>query len=109
MLAAAVLVTGLARMLWITSAVTLLTIVLLVAMVRIKLVAVDRPPGRQDPAAGVSLAQRRWIFETRPDLPSTVVVAGGSRSRAGGPESVRNVVVATDRVHSMLTGLLAGL
>ena len=51
----------------------------------------------------------KWVWETRPDLPSTVVVASGSDPELDGPESVRDVVVATDRVHSYQTGLLAGL
>ena len=45
--------------------------------------------------------------------PARPAQRGGRRQRQGseldGPESVRNVVVATDRVHSYLTGLLAGL
>ena len=108
-LGAAVLFTGVARMLWVTSAVTLLTIVLLVAVVGIKLA-----PSIARRAAKIRLPvfpspSGQWIFETRPDLPTTVVVAGGADPELEGPESVRNVVVATDRVHSVLTGLLAGL
>ena len=53
-------------------------------------------------------ASGRWIFETRPDLPSAVVVPAGDAPSLEGPESVRTVVVAVDRAHSFLTGLLAG-
>lgn len=100
--------TGLARMLLTTSAVTLLTCVLLVTIVGIKVA-----PTVARWAAGIRLpvfpsASGRWIFETRPDLPSTVVVAGGQDPVLEGPESVRDVVVATDRAHSYLSGLLAG-
>lgn len=104
----AALATGVARMLLLTSAVTLLTIVLLVAVVGIK-----TAPTIARQAARIRLpvfpsASGRWIWETRPDLPTTVVVAGGKDPELDGPESVRDVVVATDRVHSYLTGLLAG-
>lgn len=108
-LAAAVLGTGLARALWITSAPVLLCIVLLASTVLIKW-----SPNLARQAARIRLPvfpspTGQWVFDTRPDLPSTVVVAGGKDPELDGPESVRNVVVATDRVHSYLTGLLAGL
>jgi len=107
-LATAALVAGVARMLLVTSAVTLLTCLLLVAVL-----GVDRTPVLARWAAGIRLpvfpsASGRWIFETRPDLPSAVVVAGGENPVMEGPESVRDVVVATDRAHSYLTGLLTG-
>jgi len=108
-LAAAGLGAGLARALWITSAPVLLCIVLLAATVLIKW-----SPNLARRAARIRLPvfpspTGKWVWETRPDLPSTVVVASGSDPELDGPESVRDVVVATDRVHSYETGLLAGL
>ena len=107
--AAAALAAGVARMLLLTSAVTVLTVVLLVAVVGVK---VAPTVARQ--AAGIRLpvfpsASGRWMWETRPDLPTTVVVAAGKDPELEGPESVRDVVVATDRVHSYVSGLLVGL
>jgi type VII secretion integral membrane protein EccD len=74
---------------------------------------IDRTPTVARWAAGIRLpvfpsASGRWIFETRPDLPSAGVVAGGDNPVMEGPESVRDVVVATDRAHGYLGGLLAG-
>jgi len=107
-LGAAALVAAVARMVLVTSAVTLLTCLLLGAVL-----GVDRTPVLARWAAGIRLpvfpsASGRWIFDTRPDLPSAVVVAGGENPQMEGPESVRDVVVATDRAHSYLNGLLAG-
>jgi type VII secretion integral membrane protein EccD len=107
--AAAALVTAVARMLLLTSAVTLLTVMLLAAVVGIKIA-----PTLARQAARIRLpvfpsAGGRWVWETRPDLPTAVVVAGGADPQLEGPESVRDVVVATDRVHGYLSGLLAGL
>jgi type VII secretion integral membrane protein EccD len=107
-LATAVLVAGAARMLAMTSAVTLLASLLLVALVGIKLA-----PGFARIASDLRLpvfpsASGRWIFETRPDLPSAVVVPSGEAPTLEGPESVRAVVVSVDRAHSFLTGLLGG-
>jgi type VII secretion integral membrane protein EccD len=107
--ALAVLLTGLAKMLLLTSAVTLLTITLLVTVLAIKMA-----PSVARQAARIRLpvfpsAGGRWIWETRPDLPATVVVAAGKDPELDGPESVRDVALATDRVHSYLSGLLAGL
>ena len=108
-LALAALLTGLARMLLLTSAVTLLTITLLVTVLAIKMA-----PSVARQAARIRLpvfpsASGRWIWDTRPDLPATVVVAAGKDPELDGPESVRDVALATDRVHSYLSGLLAGL
>ena len=108
-LGVAALITAAARTLLLTSAVTLLTCVLLVSVVGIKLA-----PSLARRLANIRLpvfpsASGRWIFETRPDLPSAVVVAGGTDPRLEGPESVRDVVVAADRAHSYLSGLLIGL
>jgi type VII secretion integral membrane protein EccD len=107
-LGVAALIAGVARMLWVTSAVTVLGCLLLVALVGIKLA-----PGNARMLAGLRLpvfpsASGRWIFETRPDLPSTVVVPSGDTPTLAGPESVRDVLLATDRAHNFLTGLLAG-
>ena len=104
----AVLAAGVARMLLITSAVTLLGSVLLVAIVCIKLT-----PGVARMLANLRLpvfpsASGRWIFETRADLPSAVVVPSGRAPTLEGPESVRTVIISVDRAHSFLTGLLAG-
>ena len=62
-------------------------------------------------AAGIRLpvfpsASGRWIFEARPDLPADHVVASGRVATFAGPESVREVTVATDRARAYLTGLL---
>lgn len=99
---------GLLRMWLVTSAVVLLTVLLLVA-----LLGVHVAPTVARWAAGIRLpvfpsASGRWIFETRPDLPAAVVVASGELATLDGPESVRDVAVSTDRSHSYLTGLLAG-
>ncbi|KDE97190.1 secretion protein EccD [Mycolicibacterium aromaticivorans JS19b1 = JCM 16368] len=104
----AALAAGVARMLLVTSAVTLLGIVLLVSLVCIKLA-----PGFARMLANLRLpvfpsASGRWIFETRPDLPNAVVVPSGDTPTLEGPESVRNVIISVDRAHSLLTGLLAG-
>jgi type VII secretion integral membrane protein EccD len=108
-LAAAALITGLARMLLLTSAPTLLTVTLLVSVLAIK-----TAPSLARLAARIRLpvfpsSGGRWIWETRPDLPAAVVVAGGPDPELDGPESVREVVLATDRVRSFLSGLLFGL
>lgn len=105
---AATLVAGVARMLLVTSAVTLLGSVLLVAIICIKLT-----PGFARMLANLRLpvfpsSSGRWIFETRADLPSAVVVPSGKAPTLEGPESVRNVIISVDRAHSFLTGFLAG-
>ena len=107
-LGAAALTAGVARMLLMSSAVTLLASLLLVALVGIKVA-----PGNARLLAGLRLpvfpsASGRWIFETRPDLPSAVVVPSGQAPTLDGPESIRDVVLSTDRAHAFLTGLLAG-
>jgi type VII secretion integral membrane protein EccD len=100
------LVIGLARMCLVTSAVTLLTSLLLAAGL-----GMHMAPMVARWACGIRLpvfasASGRWIFETRPDLPSTVVVASGELATLDGPESVRDVAVSADRAHGYLTGLL---
>ncbi|KKE98452.1 type VII secretion integral membrane protein EccD [Mycolicibacterium obuense] len=107
-LSVATLLSGVARMLWVTSAVSLLGIVLLVSIFCLKLT-----PGLARMLANLRLpvfpsASGRWIFETRPDLPSAVVVPSGTAPTLEGPESVRNVVISVDRARGFQTGLLAG-
>jgi type VII secretion integral membrane protein EccD len=107
-ISAATLAAGVARMLLVTSAVTLLGTMLLASIICIKLT-----PGFARILANLRLpvfpsASGRWIFETRPDLPSAVVVPSGKAPTLEGPESVRNVIISVDRAHSFLTGLLAG-
>ena len=107
-LSAATLTAGVFRMLLMTSAVTLLASMLLFSVICIKLA-----PGFARTLANLRLpvfpsSTGRWIFETRPDLPSAVVVPSGRAPTLDGPESVRNVIISVDRGHSFLTGLLAG-
>lgn len=104
--AAAGMVVGLVRMVLVTSAPILLAVLLLVAVIGMHLA-----PTIARWAAGIRLpvfpsASGRWIFEARPDLPADHAVASGQVATFAGPESVREVVVATDRAHSYLTGLL---
>ncbi|KQH80363.1 type VII secretion integral membrane protein EccD [Mycobacterium gordonae] len=99
---------ALARMTLVTSAVTLLGVVLLVSILLMHLA-----PTVARWAAGIRLpvfpsASGRWIFETRPDLPTDKVVASGGITSYDGPQSVRDVVVCTDRAHAYLSGLLIG-
>jgi type VII secretion integral membrane protein EccD len=106
--AAAGIVVGLARMWLLTSAVTLLTVLLLSAVL-----GVHVAPTFARWAASIRLpvfpsASGRWIFETRPELPKAVVVASGELATLDGPESVRDIAVCTDRIHAYLTGLLCG-
>lgn len=54
-------------------------------------------------------ATSRWVFEARPDLPTTVVVSGGGRPTLEGPASVQDVVLRAERARAFLTGLLVGL
>jgi type VII secretion integral membrane protein EccD len=54
-------------------------------------------------------ATSRWVFEARPDLPTTVVVGGGGRPTLEGPASVQDVVLRAERARAFLTGLLIGL
>jgi type VII secretion integral membrane protein EccD len=108
-LATAALVAGAARMLFVTSAVTLLGSFLLVALLGIKLT-----PANTRVLAKIKLPvfpspSGRWIFDTRPDLPLSVVVAAGEAPTLEGPESVRRVVIGVDRAHAVLSGLLVSM
>lgn len=104
--AAAGMVVGLVRMVLVTSAPILLAVLLLVAVIGMHVA-----PTMARWAAGIRLpvfpsASGRWIFEARPDLPADHAVASGRVATFAGPESVREVTVATDRAHAYLTGLL---
>lgn len=97
---------ALARMTLVTSAVTLLGVMLLVSVLLMHLA-----PTVARWAAGIRLpvfpsASGRWIFETRADLPTDKVVAAGGITTYDGPQSVRDVVVCADRAHAYLSGLL---
>ncbi|MBY0440814.1 MAG: type VII secretion integral membrane protein EccD [Mycobacteriaceae bacterium] len=99
-------VVALLRMWLVTSAVILLAGLLLVA-----LLGMHWAPTLARWAAGIRLpvfpsASGRWVFETRPDLPSEKVVASGEIATLDGPASVRDVAVSTDRAHGYLSGLL---
>jgi type VII secretion integral membrane protein EccD len=54
-------------------------------------------------------ATSRWVFEARPDLPTTVVKTEGAPATLEGPSSVRDVLLQAERARSFLTGLLAGI
>jgi len=54
-------------------------------------------------------ATSRWVFEARPDLPTTVSVSGGGSPTLEGPSSVREVLLRAERARSFLSGLLVGL
>lgn len=107
-LGAAVIVTGVARMVLVTSAVTLLTCLLLVAMVGLKLT----PSIARAASAAIQLPVmpppgRPFVFETRPYLPSEVVVASGESLTLEGAESLRRVELGRARAHAYMTGLLS--
>ncbi|CCK63933.1 type VII secretion system ESX-5 subunit EccD5 [Mycobacterium canetti] len=100
---------ALARMVAATSAVTLLSSLLLICVV-----AYHAAPALSRRLAGIRLpvfpsATSRWVFEARPDLPTTVVVSGGSAPVLEGPSSVRDVLLQAERARSFLSGLLTGL
>jgi type VII secretion integral membrane protein EccD len=107
--ALAVTLVAVVRMLWVTGAVTLLTCLLLVVVL-----ALHGAPALARWMANIRLpvfpsATGRWVFETRPDLPSTVVVAAGGPTTLEGPASVRDVVMRSERARAFLSGLLVGL
>ena len=55
-------------------------------------------------------ATSRWVFEARPDLPTTVVHGvDGGRPTLEGPASIQDVMLRAERARSFLTGLLIGL
>jgi type VII secretion integral membrane protein EccD len=105
---AAVTIASLLRMALLTGAVTLMTCVLLACVL-----GYHSAPSLSRWLSGIRLpvfpsATSRWVFEARPDLPTTVVVSGGGRPTLGGPESVQDVVLRAERARSFLTGLLVG-
>jgi type VII secretion integral membrane protein EccD len=105
-LGAAGVLVGLARMIAVTSAPILLSLLLLGSVI-----SVHAAPSVARRAAGIRLpvfpsASGRWIWEQRPDLPSNHAVASGEVTTFAGPDSVREVAVATDRARAYLTGLL---
>lgn len=107
-LGTAVVVTGVARMVLVTSAVILLTSVLLVAMIGLKLT----PSIARAASAAIQLPVmpppgRPFIFETRPYLPSEVVVASGEALTLEGAESLRRVELGRARAHAYMTGMLS--
>jgi type VII secretion integral membrane protein EccD len=105
----AVMFAGVLRMLFLTGAVTLMTCVYLACVL-----AYQWAPSLSRWLAGLRLpvfpsATSRWVFEARPDLPTTVVASDGGPPALEGPESVREVVLRAGRARSFLTGLLSGL
>jgi type VII secretion integral membrane protein EccD len=100
---------SLARMAFGTGAVTLLTTILLACVF-----GYHGAPALARWLSGIRLpvfpsATSRWVFEARPDLPTTVVVNGGGRPTLEGPASIQDVVLRAERARSFLTGLLVGL
>jgi type VII secretion integral membrane protein EccD len=102
-------IAALARMVAMTSAVTLFSCVVLVSVL-----TYHCAPAISRRLAGIRLpvfpsATSRWVFEARPDLPTTVVRSGGGPPVLEGPASVRDVLLQAERARSFLTGLLIGL
>lgn len=108
-ISAAVTFAGVLRMVFLTGAVTLMACVYLACVL-----AYQWSPSLSRWLAGLRLpvfpsATSRWVFEARPDLPTTVVTTPGAPASLEGPESVREVVLRAERARSFLTGLLSGL
>jgi type VII secretion integral membrane protein EccD len=102
-------IASLARMVANTSAVTNFASVVLVCVL-----AYHAAPALSRRLSGIRLpvfpsATSRWVFEARPDLPTTVVRPDGGPPVLEGPASVRDVVLQAERARSFLTGLLLGL
>jgi type VII secretion integral membrane protein EccD len=107
--AAVTAIASLARMIANTSAVTLLCGVVLVGVI-----CYHSAPAISRRLAGIRLpvfpsATSRWVFEARPDLPTTVVRNDGGPPVLEGPASVRDVLLQAERARSYLSGLLLGL
>jgi type VII secretion integral membrane protein EccD len=101
-------IAAVARMVAMTSAVTLLTCVVLVCVI-----GYQSAPPLSRRLSGIRLpvfpsATSRWVFEARPDLPTTVVRSDGGPPVLEGPASVRDVLLQAERARSFLTGLLVG-
>ena len=102
-------IAALARMVAMSSPVTLFTCVVMACVL-----AYHGAPAMSRRLAGIRLpvfpsATSRWVFEARPDLPTTVVRSGGGPPVLEGPASVRDVLLQAERARSFLTGLLTGL
>src|SRR6201997_727935 len=102
-------IASLARMVAMISAVTGFSCVVLTCVF-----AYQAAPSLSRRFAGIRLpvfpsATSRWVFEARPDLPTTVVRSGGGPPVLEGPASVRDVLLQAERARSFLTGLLIGL
>jgi type VII secretion integral membrane protein EccD len=102
-------IASLARMVALTSAVTLLSCMVLACVL-----TYHCGPALARRLAGIRLpvfpsATSRWVFEARPDLPTTVVRSDGGAPVLEGPASVRDVLLQAERARSYLTGLLLGL
>jgi type VII secretion integral membrane protein EccD len=102
-------IASLARMVAAASAVTLLSCVVLACVI-----GYHAAPALARRLAGIRLpvfpsATSRWVFEARPDLPTTVVKTEGGPATLEGPASVRDVLLQAERARSFLTGLLVGI
>ncbi|CAM4417925.1 type VII secretion integral membrane protein EccD [Mycobacterium basiliense] len=102
-------IASLSRMVAATSAVTLFA-----SMVLVCVVLYHAAPALSRRLSGIRLpvfpsATSRWVFEARPDLPTTVVRSGGGPATLEGPASVRDVLLQAERARSFLSGLLVGL
>ena len=91
-----------------TGAVTLLTTILLVCVF-----GYHSAPAMSRWLSGIRLpvfpsATSRWVFEARPDLPTTVTHGDDGRPTLAGPESIQDVILRAERARSFLTGLLVG-
>lgn len=98
-----------ARMLLSTGAVTLMAGILLACVI-----GYHTAPALARWLSGIRLpvfpsATSRWVFEARPDLPTTVTQSDGGRPVLEGPASVRDVLLRAERARDFLTGLLVGL
>ncbi len=101
-------IASLCRMAFDTGAVTLLTSILLVCVF-----GYHCAPAMSRWLSGIRLpvfpsATSRWVFEARPDLPTTVTHGADGRPTLAGPESIQDVVLRAERARSFLTGLLVG-
>ncbi|OBK10388.1 type VII secretion integral membrane protein EccD [Mycobacterium asiaticum] len=102
-------IASVARMVAATSAVTMLACLLLASVI-----LYHAAPALSRRLAGIRLpvfpsATSRWVFEARPDLPTTVVRSEGGPPTLEGPASVRDVLLQAERARSFLSGLLVGL
>ncbi|HEU4359882.1 MAG TPA: type VII secretion integral membrane protein EccD, partial [Mycobacterium sp.] len=99
---------GVLRMLFMTGAVTLMACTVLISVL-----GYQGAPSLSRWLAGLRLpvfpsATSRWVFEARPDLPTTVAAGDNGQLVLEGPESVREVVLRAERARAFLLGLLFG-